>query len=141
MARELINTTNVDVTDGDSRTPLIWASIFRRSELLVWLISQGANVNFQDRGGYCALHFAAQDRLVDIAKILLEAGAECELRDIHGNTPLWTACFNARGDLSLVKLLLQYNASFENKNNAGKTIRDVAKMIFPNDFDELAQSL
>ena len=80
----------------------------------------------------------AQERLAGIASILLDAGAKTELRDIYGNTPLWTASFNARGNLSVVKLLFQYGASFDNTNNAGKTVRDIAIIFFP---DELAQLL
>jgi uncharacterized protein len=138
-ARALIASTDIDVPDGDARTPLIWASFHHRSDLLNWLIAKGANVNHQDRNGYYALHFVGQEKLADIAAILLDAGAQTELRDIYGNTPLWTASFSARGDLSVVKLLVQHGASFENKNNAGKTVRDVAMRFFPAEFTELSQ--
>lgn len=139
-ARTLIASTNIDVLDGDARTPLIWASFHRRSNLLTWLIENGANVNHQDRDGYCALHFVAQEKLPDIAAILLDAGAQTELRDVYGNTPLWTAAFNARGDLSVVKVLVQHGASFDNRNNAGKTVRDMATIFFPDQLAQLART-
>lgn len=138
-ARALITRTDIDVPDGDGRTPLIWASFYRRSNLLKWLVENGADVNHQDRNGYCALHFVAQERLADVATILLDAGAKTELRDVYGNTPLWTATFNARGDLSVVKLLVQRGASLENRNNAGKTVREMAMIFFPDQLAELTQ--
>ena len=137
-AKALIVSKDINVLDGEACTPLIWASFHNRPDLLTWLINRGANVNHQGRIGYCALHFVAQERLAGIASILLDAGAKTELRDIYGNTALWTASLNARGNLSVVKLLFQYGASFDNTNNAGKTVRDIAIIFFP---DELAQLL
>jgi ankyrin repeat protein len=136
-AKALITSTGIDVLDGEACSPLIWASFHRRADLLRWLIDQGADVNHQDRNGYCALHYVAQEKVADIAEILLSSGAKTELRDAYGNTPLWTASFNARGDLSVVKLLVAHGASFENKNNAGKTVRDMATIFFPDEFARL----
>jgi ankyrin repeat protein len=139
-AKTLIASTGIDVLDGEACTPLIWASFHHRLDLLKWLIDQGANVNHQDRHGYCSLHYVAQEKLSDIAEILLRACADTELRDVYGNTPLWTATFNARGDLSMVRLLVDYGASFENKNNAGKTVRDMAAIFFPVELAELTRT-
>ena len=135
-ARNLINSTEIDVPDGENCTPLIWASFHNRPELLQWMIERRADVNHQDRNGYSALHYVAQERLSNICEILLNAGAETELRDAYGNTPLWTASFNARGELSVVELLVKHGASFDNVNNAGKSIREMAIVFYP---DELAR--
>ena len=131
VARKAIEKHGIDILDGDARTPLIWASFHNRQDLLEWLISKGANVDHQDRNGYCALHFAGQEKHAGITKILLDADASTELRDVYGNTPLWTAAFNARGDYDVVNALLSQGASLDNKNNAGKTIRDLATTLFP----------
>lgn len=136
-AKELIAAHDVDLLDGDARTPLIWASFYGHRELLRWIIDRGGNVNHQDRNGHCALHFVAQEKHAEVAEILLGAGAETESRDVYGNTPLWTATFNARGDLSVVKLLASYGASFENKNNAGKTVREMATALYSDALAEL----
>ena len=136
QVKALVSSTVVDVPDGEGRTPLMWASFFARTELVNWLIEQGADVNRQDRNGYSALHFVAQERIADVATLLLDAGAQTEVRDRYGNTPLWTASFNARGDLAVVRLLTKHGASFDNRNHAGKTIREIATLFFP---EELAQ--
>ncbi len=74
-----------------------------------------------------------------ITEMLLNAGASTELRDAYGNTPLWTAAFNSHGDLSVVKLLAERGASFDNRNNAGKSIREMAMILFPDELPALTQ--
>jgi ankyrin repeat protein len=138
-AKELVATGEVDIPDGENCTPLIWASFHNRPTLLQWLLDRGANVDHQDRNGYCALHYVAQEKLGSIAEMLLNAGASTEVRDVYGNTPLWTAAFNARGDLSVVKTLVDHGASFDNRNNAGKTIREMAMIFFPDELPALTQ--
>jgi len=137
-AKSLIASCALDVPDGEASTPLISAAANDRRELLRSLIERGANVNHQTRYGYCGLHFAGQNKLAEIAGILLDAGAKTELRDIHGNTPLWTAGFSARGDFAVFKLLLQHGASLDNRNHAGKSIRDLARTLFPGDIETLS---
>jgi uncharacterized protein len=138
-AKRLIADTDIEILDGEARTPMIAAAFCNQQSLLSWLIERGANINHQDRIGYCALHFAAQNKYVEIASILLDGGAICELRDSFGNTPLWTATFNARGDYSIVELLFRHGASFENRNNAGRTVRDMAMIFFPKKLAELEE--
>ena len=137
LAKELIESTRIDILDGEACTPLIWAAFHNRPKLLKWLIERGANIDHQDRNGYCALHYVSQEQLPDIADLLLNAGASTELRDVYGNTPLWTATFNARGDLALVRLLVNHGASFDNTNSAGKSVRVMAMRFFPEELAEL----
>ena len=140
-AKRLIESHQVDILDGEACTPLIWASFHNRPQLLQWLIDRGGNVDHQDRNGYCALHYVAQEKHDNIARLLLAAGASTELRDVYGNTPLWTATFEARsGDFGVVQLLVDYGASSENKNNAGRTVRDMAMIFFPDKLKELTQT-
>jgi uncharacterized protein len=127
----LIESSETDVLDGNARTPLIWAATFNRQRLVRWLIDRGAFIDHQDRIGYSALHFVAQEKHVEIATCLLNAKASIELRDIHGNTPLWTAIFSAGADLRVVSLLFEHGANLDNKNNAGMTIRELAKARIP----------
>ena len=98
-AKKLIAANDIDIPDGEGCTPLIWAAFHNRPKLLQWIIEQGANVNHQDSNGYCALHYVAQEKLDNVTQILLDADAATELRDVYGNTPLWTArsCAPASG--------------------------------------------
>ena len=137
VARDLLKSTEIDIPDGENCTPLIWASFHNRPDLLKWILENSGNVNHQDRNGYSALHYVSQERLPNICEILLNAGSQTELRDAFGNTPLWTASINARGDMSVVRLLVKHGASFDNVNNAGKSIREMATIFYPDEFAKL----
>lgn len=54
------------------------------------------------------LHEACIQAHPNCARVLLEAGAQVDVRTIHGSTPLCNAC--ASGSLECAKLLLQYGA-------------------------------
>jgi ankyrin repeat protein len=62
-------------------------ALSRDPETVRILIEQGADVNMTQAGGYCPLHQAAAAGLVDLVKILLEAGAKPDLRCDQGKTP------------------------------------------------------
>jgi uncharacterized protein len=51
------------------------------------LIDQGADVNMAQAGGYTPLHQAAASGLIEVTKILLEAGAKPDLCCDRGKTP------------------------------------------------------
>lgn len=138
-AKRLLAANEIDISDGEAGTPLLWATFHNRPQLLKWIIERGGNVNHQDRIGYSALHFAGQEKATACAEILFATGAKTELRDIYGNTPLWTAAFWAKGDLSVVELLILHGASFENVNAAGRTPQYIAEIKFPDQLPRLMQ--
>jgi len=65
------------------------AAAFGHHELVEWLLAQGANVNAKDGGnGGTALHSAAWEGDLRMAKILVAAGADLSVRDAeHRGTP------------------------------------------------------
>jgi len=126
IAKETLKTFGIDATDGDGRTALINAVIENKPDFVYWLVDNGANIDAQDKIGYSALHFIGQNLLVDLAKYLLEMGANPNLQDIHGNYPLWTAIFNAKlptDEQGVVKLLLKFGADPNIINKHGKTAK------------------
>lgn len=135
--RTVIKNHGIDAYDGDKRTALIWSSFFGKVDLLKWLIKYGANPNYQDRTGYSGLHFCGQEQNIEIATILLDNGADPNIKDEHGNSPLWTALFNAKGNFKTVKLLRFYDADPEPKNLHGRSPNDMAKTIYGKEIDEL----
>jgi hypothetical protein len=72
-------------SSGD--TPLFWASILGNVDLVQYLISHGANVDFQ-QAKYLAtpLHAASRRGFSDVCLALLEAGADVTLRERNGKT-------------------------------------------------------
>ncbi len=68
--------------------PLHACIALSRSEQTVRiLIDQGADVNMAQAGGYTPLHQAAAAGLVELTRILLEAGAKPDLRCNQGKCP------------------------------------------------------
>jgi uncharacterized protein len=62
-------------------------ALSRDPETVRILIAQGADVNMAQAGGYGPLHQAAAAGLVEVTKILLEAGAKMDMRCDQGKTP------------------------------------------------------
>jgi ankyrin repeat protein len=125
----LIQKSEIDLLDGDARTPLVHAALSGNFDALSWLIQEGANINHQDRNGWSALHFAVQEKHADAIRCLLENGAAVDIKDIHGNTPLSRAAYDARSDYELVRLLISHGADPKSKNRAGRSPVDLALMI------------
>lgn len=125
----LIPKENVDILDGEGRTPLIHAAFKGKKRIVSWLLINGANIDHQDRNGWSALHFAVQERNVEMVKHLLERRASVHLRDLYGNTALWRATFDATGTYDLVRLLLSHKADPNQKNEAKRSPLDLAVQI------------
>ena len=121
----LVLSADVDVLDGEARTPLIHAVHCRSHELVVWLLQRGANPNHQDRSGSTALCRAAYAADVEGVECLLRHGADPNLRDKHGNGPLWEALCGAATDhqLRVLELLLQSGAQPDAVNIHGVSPR------------------
>ena len=79
------------------------------------LIKSNADVSARDNDGWTPLHFATQNHSVDIAQLLLGAGASVDAEDVHGNTPLWRAVFESRGRGEIIGLLLRAGADKHRK--------------------------
>jgi uncharacterized protein len=125
----LISKGDLDILDGDARTPLIHAAFKGKKNIVSWLLTNGANINHQDRNGWSALHFAVQEKNVEMVDHLLQHGASVHLRDAYGNTPLWRATFDSRGSYDLVRLLLEHKADPNLKNEASRSPLDIAVQI------------
>jgi ankyrin repeat protein len=108
---------------------LIEAVIANDRQKVIDLLASGEDINAVDGEGWTALHFAAQENNAVLAKILLENGASVDIQENHGNTPLFKAVFNCRGDGSMIKLLLSYGANKKLKNKHDVSPLDLANTI------------
>lgn len=77
------------------------------------LISKGADVTNADSRGETPLHIAASWRLLDVAKILIEKGANVNANGERG-TPLHSASY--MGGLEMVQLLVAHGADVNAKD-------------------------
>src|SRR5262249_49999386 len=95
--QRLVNKDTVNLPDEDGLTLLMLATLASNPdpEMLKFLIGRGADVRLAGgREQYTALHFAARDVRNDLALVLLEAGADANVQDGNGWSPLhhvvWT---------------------------------------------------
>ena len=114
------------------RTALMAAVSDRDQSMVEWLIEHGANVNQQDKLGWTALHFAAQEGNVAIVDLLLKNKAKVDFVDIHGNSPLARAIMSCPHDTvkQIVNLFLAHHADPKVQNFHGVSAFDVAPELF-----------
>lgn len=100
---------------GLARTVLHWASAHGHERLVTKLLKAGskAAINDQDSEGRTPLHSATVQGNVAVVKILVDNGADTEVRDRKGWTPLHYAAFSGQ-DL-VVWLLVEKGADMEAK--------------------------
>jgi uncharacterized protein len=111
---------------GDGFTALHFAAFFGRFEAAQLLIQRGAEVDAFGRGWMTgtAMHSAVSRLHSHVVRILLEAGANPNVRQSAGWTPLHAAAAN--GDLASVDLLLDAGADFTATNDEGRSVGDLA---------------
>jgi len=95
------------------------AVLENKMDILKFLIEQGCDLNIGDDDGLTPLHAAALGNNREAAVALLSSGAQPDIEDRYGNTPLFRAVYSYDGDLSVISLLLQNGADPLHKNKAG----------------------
>jgi ankyrin repeat protein len=121
----------VDAFSPDGFSPVGYAAFFGHAGLLRALIDRGGEVNAPSRNAMrvCPLHSAAahadQARAVDLARMLLDAGADPNAQQQGGFTALHEAGHN--GNTGLIALLLSRGADAAIKNEKGATPEDLAR--------------
>jgi ankyrin repeat protein len=89
------------------------------------LLVQGVDPNSADDNNFTPLHFAAQEALPKVAKLLLEAGADPNNKDSFGNPPLLRVKMSPEG-IEVTKLLLKHGADPFIENNYGVSAAQLA---------------
>lgn len=114
---------DIDCTNELQETPLQVAAARGNECLVQFLLTRRANPNQRCLLGGTALHDGELSEA--IAYRLLRAGAQVNVRDAEGLTPLMMACDS--GNLPLVRLLVQHQASLAATSHLGWTVVDYAR--------------
>jgi len=128
----------IDYFADDGFTPLGLACYFGQHEIARYLVLKGADVNQPSNNGFNVfpIHSAAAGNYTDIAKLLIDNGANINVRQQAGSTPLHSAAQN--GNLDLLILLLENGADVNARMEGGKLPADLAR---EKGFKEIAEIL
>jgi ankyrin repeat protein len=123
---------------GDGFTPLGLACYFGQFEVARYLVLKGADVNLPSNNGFNVfpLHSAAAGNYTDIARMLVNNGAQVNIKQQAGVTPLHSAAQN--GNLELLILLLEKGAEVNTRMEGGKLPADLAR---EKGYDDIAEIL
>uniref|UniRef100_A0ABD2WJM6 Uncharacterized protein n=1 Tax=Trichogramma kaykai TaxID=54128 RepID=A0ABD2WJM6_9HYME len=92
---------DLDVTDVTGRTPLHYASMGRDSSLAeLFLVDRTVPVDARDNHGWTPLHVAARWASKVAIETLLRRGADANLPNMEGSTPLHLMCDERDSDLA-----------------------------------------
>lgn len=92
------------------------------------ILDEVENVDIKDKNGYSYLHIAVQCGSVEIIRKLLSKGADINIADNFGKTPLMIAIWYYKGDRTIIDLLLENGADKEMSANSGMSCRQLAAM-------------
>jgi hypothetical protein len=109
-------------------TPLIAAATGNQPEMVVFLLSQKADINARDSEGCTALFYAANNpksedannATMPLVRILLKEGAKVDLHDNDSTTALmWAA---GKGEAQVCEALLDAGAGINAVDKEGKSV-------------------
>jgi len=128
----------VDDYADDGFTPLGLACYFGQAEVARYLVLKGASVNLPSNNGFNVfpIHSAAAGNFTDIVRLLIDYGANVNVKQQAGATPLHSAAQN--GNLEMLILLLENGADVSVRMEGGKLPADVAR---EKGFAEIAEIL
>ncbi len=107
---------------------LIESQMISPESIKLYIKEHPEDINKKDGKGRSPLYFACQIHLkgkFEIVQLLLNNGADVDLQDIYGQTPLFLMC--KKGNLALVELLLKNGADVNKADNSGWTPLYVAR--------------
>lgn len=125
IAKILVN-AGADLTiisNVDKCTVIHTASRFGNKYLVERILKSDHSdiINSQDSMGYTPLHFASGTGEIIIVKLLMEAGAEIEAKNLLGDTPLIEAArlVGSEGKVDIIQYLLEAGANVHTKTRYG----------------------
>ncbi|WCR59677.1 MAG: Phosphocholine transferase AnkX [Wolbachia endosymbiont of Ctenocephalides felis wCfeF] len=116
---------NIDVKNKDKSTLLYVAIQAGRLDIVETLFDR-KYFSVKDQNIH-SLHLAVQEGKLNIAKFLVNKGADTDSKDSNGRTPLRIAAYN--GDLDMVKFFLDKNSSIEVENDDPYKMIKVARSV------------
>lgn len=119
-------TGEIDAVSGDGFTALGYAAFFNHPRAVERLLAAGANPNLasQNPMGVAPLHSALAGGHKELARMLIDAGADVSAASASGWTPAHYVAHN--GDIETARYLVAKGAKTDGVNGDGKTPADLA---------------
>ncbi|MBS1856276.1 MAG: ankyrin repeat domain-containing protein [Acidobacteria bacterium] len=133
---------DVNAKDPVGMTPLMNAAANGNTKIAELLIARGAKVNAVSAaeingsvkagkialGSFTPLLLASVYGPADLVRVLLDAGAGIDARDVRGMTPLMNAVATDHADARIARLLLDRGADVKARDSRGLSAADWAAM-------------
>jgi len=121
----------VNVVDDDLYTPLHRASYNNHTEVIEFLVAQGANIHARTVDGWQPFHSACRWDNVKAAKLLISKGADVHSLTNGNNTALHLAAVNGDAEAVLKFLLSETDIDKSILNDGKDTAEDIARRNSP----------
>lgn len=102
----------------------------------LWIFKK-FKVSSCDKYGCTSLHYAASGAQKGIAELLIAKGADVNVKDDNGGTPLHATCYSYRGHKDIVELLIEKGANVNAKDKCNRQPLHNACSSWRNDLVEL----
>lgn len=118
-----INVDTINSVNDMGYLPLTLACYSGKEEVAIFLAKNTANINHNERNGTALMAAVFRNRPA-VVKVLLEQGANPNLADANGTTPLHYAVMAQNEELT--EVLLYFKAEKYTMDNKGKSAFDYA---------------
>eukprot|EP00055_Hartaetosiga_balthica_P014138 m.76029 g.76029 ORF g.76029 m.76029 type:complete len:1365 (-) comp8503_c0_seq1:272-4366(-) len=120
--KQLLETVEYsNVVDNDARIPLHWAVSAKNVGAAELLLRAHCDVNHVDNKGISALLLSVLQQSPNCLQLLLQYGANTDLADFDGTTPLIACTHVDGGDMATAQLLLNANCNADVRDLSGRT--------------------
>lgn len=97
------------------------------------------NPNFQDKNGISYLHMACQAHSIEAVSILLDLGANPNINDKKGYSPIMSAIGTIdKNNKIIFELLLSYGLDL-NKKEGNMTLKEIIESFDENELNEIIE--
>jgi ankyrin repeat protein len=123
---------NVNATDSQNQTPLMWAAMYGNTASMTWLLKHGARVNMVDRRGFTPLFFALRSKVPAAATLLMDAGANVNAILADGTSVVQAAALV--GNVHFAMQAVQHGADVKRADRDGRQVIHLAASTGDADF-------
>jgi len=120
-----ISPLNVNQPLDNNSTPLSIAVKYGTPEIIDFLLSQGANLNYKDEQGNTIIHDATKNPNPEVLKLLIDARTNIDTLNHYWESPIFTA--EKHKNIPAVKQLLQNGAEINRRSLKKETPLSIVK--------------